>query len=78
MTPDEKLLVIRSWTYECYERRNYPNNVYFALQTIYDTQPTRASMPFEDRSDAIDDAYRMVSDGIAKYLHVDGSTSLEN
>jgi hypothetical protein len=35
-------------------------------------------MPFEDRSDAIDDAYRMVSDGIAKYLHVDGSTSLEN
>lgn len=78
MTNDEKLTVIRSWTYACHERRNYPGNVYFALQTIYDIQPTRASMPFADRSRAIDDAYLMVYEGIAVYLHIDESTSLEN
>ena len=71
MTNNEKMAIMRMWCHGVQVDKTPDGYYSVILRTIYDSQSTRRTIYNTNEDIVVEDAYRMVSESIRKYLYID-------
>ena len=71
MTNNEKMAIMRMWCHGVQVDKTPDGYYSVLLRTIYDSQSTRRTVYNTNEDIVVEDAYRMVSESIRKYLYID-------